>query len=280
MVQAVASRLPVLRLNDGVAMPQLGLGVWLTPPEITAEVVRTALETGYQLIDTAAGYHNEAAVAAGIRASGVPREEVFVTTKVRNQDHGYDETLTAFDRSLGRLGMDYVDLYLIHWPAPARGRYIDSWRALARLKEEGVVRSIGVSNFMIEHLRRIVAETGVVPAVNQVELHPRFQQTELRAFHAGQGILTQSWSPLGHGHLVRSPELARIGARHGKTPAQAIIRWHIDCGLAVIPKSVHADRIEENFEVFDFRLDEEDMAAVARLDDPGGRIGPDPLSLD
>jgi 2,5-diketo-D-gluconate reductase A len=270
---------PLLPLKDGRSMPQLGLGVWQTPAEATAQAVRAALDVGYRSIDTAAVYGNEAGVGEGVRASGVPREQLFVTTKLWNSDQGYDETLRAFDRSLERLGMDYVDLYLIHWPHPAAGRYIDSWRALVRLQEEGRALSIGVSNFMIEHLRRIMAETGVAPVVNQIELHPSFQQTDLRAFHAGQGILTESWSPLGQGRLLKHPEIARIAARHGKTPAQTLIRWHLDSGLVAIPKSVSPERIAENFEVFDFRLDEEDLAAIARLDDPGGRIGDDPLTF-
>jgi 2,5-diketo-D-gluconate reductase A len=278
MVQSrVTPSAPAVTLNDGQAMPQLGLGVWRTPPQATAEAVRAALEVGYRAIDTAA-YDNETGVGAGFRASGLPRAQVFVATKLWNSDQGYDEAFRAFDLSLARLGLDYVDLYLIHWPSPTRGLYIDSWRALVRLQEQGRARSIGVSNFMIEHLRRLVAETGVAPAVNQVELHPCFQQGDLRAFHAGQGIATQSWSPLGQGRLLKHPELARIAARHGKTPAQAIIRWHLDSGLSVIPKSAHPERIAENFEVFDFRLDEEDMRAIARLDDPNGRIGDDPLS--
>jgi 2,5-diketo-D-gluconate reductase A len=218
-------------------------------------------------------------VGEGVRACGAPREEVFVTTKLWNRDHGYDETLAAFDRSLKRLGLGYVDLYLIHWPVPSQGRYIDSWRAMIRLQEEGRVGSIGVCNFMIEHLRRIIGETGAVPAINQIELHPKFQQTELRAFHAGQGIATGSSSPLGQGQCLKHPEIARIAARHGKTPAQAVIRWHIDSGLAVIPSSVHAERIAENVEVFDFKLDGEDMAAIAALDDPTGRIGFDPVTF-
>lgn len=271
--------LPQLVLNDGRAMPQLGLGVGQTPAEITAGVVRTAIEAGYRAIDTAAAYQNEAAVGEGVRACGVARQALFIATKLWNSHHGYDETLAAFDQSLERLGLGYVDLYLIHWPAPSVGRYIDSWRALIRLQEEGRVGSIGVSNFMVEHLRRIIGETGAIPAVNQIELHPTFQQTDLRAFHAGQGIVTQSWSPLGQGRLLKHPEIARIAARHGKTPAQAVIRWHIDSGLAVIPKSVHAERIAENVEVFDFRLDGEDMAAIAALDDPTGRIGFDPLTF-
>jgi len=274
---ADAARSPVLKLNDGQRMPQLGLGVLQAPPDETAEVVRTALQTGYRLIDTAAAYRNEAGVGDGVRSSGVPRKEIFVTTKLWNTNHGYDEALAAFDRSQQRLGLDYIDLFLIHWPVPAQGRYIDAWRAMVRLHEEGRVRSIGVSNFMIEHLRRAAAETGVTPAVNQIELHPKFQQSELHAFHAGQGIVTQSWSPLGRGDSIKHAEFARIGARHGKTAAQAIIRWHLQQGLSVIPKSVRAERIAENFEVFAFALDEADMAAIAKLDDAAGRIGPDPL---
>ena len=272
-------RSPLTRLNDGQAMPQVGLGVWQTPPDITAQVVRSAIATGYRSIDTAAVYGNEAGVGEGVRGSEVSRDEIFITTKLWNRDHGYDATLAAFDHSLERLGLDDVDLYLIHWPVPAEGRYIDSWRAMIRLQEEGRARSIGVSNFMVEHLRRLIGETGVAPAVNQVELHPKFQQTELRAFHASQGIVTESWSPLGQGELLKHPVIARIAARHGRTPAQAVIRWHIDSGFVVIPKSVHADRIAENFEVFDFGLDDEDMTAIAALDDPTGRMGFDPLTF-
>jgi len=272
-------RSPLTRLNDGQAMPQVGLGVWQTPADITAQVVRTAIATGYRSIDTAAVYGNEAGVGEGVHGSEVSRDEIFITTKLWNRDHGYDATLAAFDHSLERLGLDDVDLYLIHWPVPAEGRYIDSWRAMIRLQEEGRARSIGVSNFMVEHLRRLIGETGVAPAVNQVELHPKFQQTELRAFHASQGIVTESWSPLGQGELLKHPVIARIAARHGRTPAQAVIRWHIDSGFVVIPKSVHAHRIAENFEVFDFRLDDEDMTAIAALDDPTGRMGFDPLTF-
>ncbi|MDB5445226.1 MAG: putative oxidoreductase/MSMEI [Phenylobacterium sp.] len=278
--QALALTSPKLTLNDGRPMPQVGLGVWQAPAEVTAEVVRAALAAGYRSIDTAAVYRNEAAVGEGVRTSGVAREEIFVTTKLWNSAQAYDAAIAACHKSLGRLGMDYVDLYLIHWPAPRQDRYIEAWRALIRLREEGHARSIGVSNFMPEHLRRIIAETGVKPAVNQVELHPRFQQTDLRAFHAGQGMLTESWSPLGQGKLLKDPVIARIAAKHGKTPAQAIIRWHIDSGLVVIPKSVTPERIVENFEVFDFRLDDDDLAAVAALDDTGGRIGGDPLTVD
>lgn len=266
-------------LNDGKAMPQVGLGVWQAPADVTAEVVRTALDAGYRSVDTAAAYRNEQAVGEGVRASGLPREQVFVTTKLWNDHQGFDATLKAFDDSLRRLGLDRVDLYLIHWPAPKQGKYLESWKALVRLREEGRATSIGVSNFQPEHLERIIGETGVAPAVNQIELHPKFQQRTLRAFHQRHGIATESWSPLGQGGLLSEPTIARIAARHGKTPAQAIVRWHIDCGLVVIPKSVHAERIRQNFDVFDFKLDDDDMTAIAALDDPAGRIGPDPLKF-
>ena len=279
MVRLAAAPCPTITFSDGLSMPQVGLGLWLTPAEVTAGVVRTAIEAGYRSIDTAAAYHNEGGVGEGVRASGAPREELFITTKLWNRNHGYDEALRAFDQGLERLGMDYVDLFLIHWPVPGQDGYIDAWRALTRLQEEGRARSIGVSNFMVEHLRRIIGETGVIPAVNQIELHPKFQQTDLRAYHAGQGIVTESWSPLGQGALLKHPQIARIAARHGKTPAQAIIRWHIDQSLVVIPKSVRPERIAENFEVFDFRLDDADMSAIAALDDPTGRMGPDPLTF-
>ena len=240
--------------------------------------VQAALEAGYRHIDTAAAYENEEGVGKGIHASGVARDEIFLTTKVRNDDQGYDSTLKALDASLKRLGQDYVDLYLIHWPSPRRGLYVDTWRALIKAQEDGRVRSIGVSNFAAEHLDRIIDETGVTPVLNQIELHPRFQQKRLREVHAQRGIKTQSWSPLGQGQLLSDPVIARIAAKHGRTPAQTIIRWHIDNGLIVIPKSVTPGRIVENFNVFDFALDAEDIAAVAGLDDPSGRIGSDPMT--
>lgn len=264
-------------LNDGRVMPQLGLGVWQSPREVTAQAVRTALDAGYRSVDTAAIYRNEAEVGEGVRTSGVDRAEVFVTTKLWNEDQGYEQALRALDASLGRLRMDYVDLYLIHWPAPGQDRYVDTWKALIRLRDEGRARSIGVSNFAAPHLERIIGETGQAPAVNQVELHPRFQQAELRAAHQRLGVATESWSPLGQGVLLKHPEVARIAAKHGKTPAQAIIRWHLDLGLIVIPKSVTPVRIAQNFAVFDFKLDGDDLADLAALDDQDGRIGPNPM---
>jgi 2,5-diketo-D-gluconate reductase A len=274
---ARATQQASITLNDGRVMPQLGLGVWQSPREATAQAVRAALDAGYRSVDTAATYRNEAEVGDGVRGYGLDRSEVFVTTKLWNVDQGYDAALRAIDASLQRLRMDYVDLYLIHWPAPGQDRYLDTWKALIRLRDEGRARSIGVSNFAVPHLERIIGETGQAPAVNQVELHPRFQQAELRAAHKRLGVATESWSPLGQGGLLKHPEIARIAARHGKTPAQAIIRWHLDLGLIVIPKSVTPARIAQNFDVFDFKLDADDLADMAALDDPDGRIGPNPM---
>jgi 2,5-diketo-D-gluconate reductase A len=269
---------PLLKLNDGHTIPQLGLGVWQAPNDKVGDAVRTAIAAGYRLVDTAAIYENETGVGEGLRNAEVARGDIFLTTKLWNAAQGYDSTLRAFDESLARLRVDYVDLYLIHWPAPRRDLYVDTWRAFARLRQEGRARSIGVSNFCPDHLDRLVGETGVVPAVNQIELHPRFQQSALRAADAAHGIVTQSWSPLGRGRLLEDPAIAAIAAKHGRTPAQVVIRWHLDNGLAVIPKSVTPARIRENIDVFAFKLDTDDLATIARLDDPAGRIGPDPLT--
>lgn len=269
-----------IALRDGHAIPQLGLGVWRTPEDAAAAVVRTAIEAGYRHVDTAAIYGNEEGVGEGIRASGIARGDIYLTTKLWNDQQGYDSTLRAFDESLKRLGTDYVDLYLIHWPAPQRGLYVETWKAFLRLKEEGRARSVGVSNFYPEHIEMIEAETGEAPVINQIELHPDFQQKTVRAFHAKLRIATESWSPLGQGKLLDNPTVAAIARKHGRTPAQTIIRWHIDNGLVVIPKSVTPARIVENFKVFDFRLDAEDLAVIDRLDDPGARIGPDPKTAD
>jgi 2,5-diketo-D-gluconate reductase A len=271
---------PFVTLNDGRAMPQLGLGVWQTPQDVAAQVVTTAIEAGYRSVDTAAIYGNERGVGEGLKAGGVGRDQLFVTTKVWNDNQGFDATLAAFDKSLGRLGLDAVDLYLIHWPAPKKGLYVETWKALVRLKEEGRAKSIGVSNFQPEHLQRIIDETGVTPAVNQVELHPSFQQQVLRDFHAKHGIHTESWSPLGQGKQLDDPLVGEIAAKHGRTPAQVVIRWHLDSGLIVIPKSVTASRIVENFSVFDFALDAGDLEKLAGLDTAAGRIGPDPVKAE
>jgi 2,5-diketo-D-gluconate reductase A len=265
-------------LRDGNTIPQLGLGVFQTPPDLTASVVKIALATGYRHIDTAAIYVNEAGVGEGLRTSELAREEVFVTTKLWNADQGFDAALKAFDHSVKRLGVDYLDLYLIHWPSPRRDLYVESWRALARLKDEGRVRSIGVSNFGAENLKRIIDETGVTPVLNQVELHPHFQQRALIETHKALGIATQSWSPLGQGKELADPVIGAIAARHGRSPAQVIIRWHLDSGLIVIPKSVTPKRIAENFDVFGFTLSAADMDAIAKLDAADGRIGPDPAT--
>ncbi len=266
-----------IALNDKQEIPALGLGVWQTPNDAAVEVVKFALQSGYRHIDTAAIYGNEEGVGEGLRASGIARAEVFVTTKVWNEEQGFDKALRAIDASLARLQLDAVDLCLIHWPSPQRGLYLESWRALIRAKEDGRVRSIGVSNFEVEHLDRVIGETGVVPVLNQIELHPRFQQRRLRAAHEERGIRTEAWSPLGQGKVLADPAIARIAAKHKRTPAQVILRWHLDSGLIAIPKSVTPARIRENFDVDGFALDADDLRAIAALDDAGGRIGPDPM---
>ncbi len=270
-----ATDVPTVTLSDGVAVPQVGLGVWQVPDADAAAAVRTAIAAGYRSIDTAAAYNNEGGVGDGLRSSGVPRAELFVTTKLWNSEQGFDAAAEAFDESLGRLGLDYVDLYLIHWPAPALDRYVDTWRAFIALRAEGLVRSIGVSNFQPAHLRRLVEETGVAPTVNQVELHPRFQQAELRAVHAELGVATEAWSPLGQGRSLGDPTLVAVAARHGVSAAQVVLRWHLQLGTIVIPKSVTPARIEENIDLFGFELDDADMAAIAGLES-GTRLGPHP----
>lgn len=265
-----------IALNDGARIPQVGLGVWQTPNDEAAPAVKAALSAGYRHVDTAAVYENEEGVGEGIRQSGIDRSEIYLATKLWNTEQGYDQTLKAFDASLKRLGTDYVDLYLIHWPSAHRGLFVDTWKAFVKLKEEGRAKSIGVSNFYPEHIEKIIAETGVTPVINQIELHPDFQQREARAFHEKHGIATQSWSPLGQGKLLAHPAIADIAAKLGRTPAQVIIRWHIDNGLVVIPKSVTPSRISENFKVFDFKLSAEDLDTLNGLDDAGARIGPDP----
>jgi 2,5-diketo-D-gluconate reductase A len=266
-------------LNDGKPMPQLGLGVFQIPPEATAEAVRIALADGYRSIDTAAVYGNEAGVGEGFRASALARDEVFITTKLWNGSQGFDRALRACEKSLERLELDHVDLYLIHWPAPKQDLYLDSWKALIRLREEGKATSIGVSNFAPEHLDRIIGETGVAPVLNQIELHPSFQQRAWRDADTKRGVITESWSPLGQGDALTNPVLTGIARKHGKTAAQVVIRWHLDLGLVVIPKSVTPSRIAENFDVWDFKLDAEDLAAIEALDSSSGRRGPDPVTM-
>ncbi|MFH8686241.1 aldo/keto reductase [Streptomyces anulatus] len=273
------STVPTVTLNNGVTVPQLGFGVFQVPDDETTAAVSAALEAGYRSIDTAAIYGNEVGVGRALAASGIPREELFVTTKLWNADQGYDATLAAFDASLAKLGLDYVDLYLIHWPTPAHDLYPESWRALEKLAADGRIRAAGVSNFQPAHLRRLLETGTLVPAVNQIELHPGLQQAELRAFHAEHGIATEAWSPLAQGALLTEEALVSIAERHGKSPAQVVLRWHLQLGNVVIPKSVTPERIRQNIDVFDFELSAADMDAVAALD-RGMRTGPDPDTLN
>jgi 2,5-diketo-D-gluconate reductase A len=266
---------PSLKFKDGHQIPQLGFGVFQVPPENTAEAVTQALDVGYRHIDTAAAYRNEAGAGEAVTRSELERSDVFVTTKLWNDDHGHDNALRAFDQSLERLGFDYVDLYLIHWPQPDRDDYVETWEALTELKADGRARSIGVSNFQVEHLERIIDATGAVPALNQIELHPQLQQEELRRYHAEHGILTEAWSPLGQGQALEDEKIAEIAEAHDRTPAQIVLRWHVQLGNVVIPKSVTPSRIEENFRLFDFELSQAEMETIEALDS-GQRIGPDP----
>ncbi|MFF7473998.1 aldo/keto reductase [Streptomyces sp. NPDC008092] len=266
---------PAYPLNDGTTVPVTGLGTWPMDDAQAEQAVRQGLGLGYRLVDTAVNYRNEPGVGRGLASSGVPREEVVVTTKLPGRHHGYEETLASFEESRQRLGLEYVDLYLIHWPNPRVDRYVDSWRAMIRLREDGLVRSIGVSNFTEEHLTRLEKETGVLPAVNQVELHPLFPQDGLRAFHAGKGIVTESWSPLGRDvRLLEDPAVVAVAAAHGVTPAQAVLRWHVQLGALPIPKSADAERQRANLDLFGFELDAAQMAAVSGR--PHRRLGGDP----
>jgi 2,5-diketo-D-gluconate reductase A len=266
---------PTLTLNTGASIPQLGFGVFQIPPDETEQAVRTALEVGYRSIDTAAMYRNEAGVGRAIASSGLSREDVFVTTKLPNDAHGYEQALARFERSRQELGLEYVDLYLIHWPLPARDLYVDTWRALVQLQQDGRLRAAGVSNFQPAHLVRIVDATGVAPAVNQIELHPYLAQSELREVDASLQTLTEAWSPLAQGAVLDDPVITALAEKYGKTPAQVVLRWHLQLGNVVIPKSVTPSRIQENFDVVDFELDDDDVEAVTALD-RGERTGPDP----
>ena len=270
-----SNQVPAVDLHHGETIPQLGFGVFQIPAEDTAEAATRALLAGYRHIDTAAAYGNEAAVGQAIHAAGLERGDVFVTTKCWNGDHGHDQATRALKRSLDLLETDYVDLYLIHWPVPSHDRYVETWRALIDAKEAGLARSIGVSNFQPAHLHRLIEETGVTPAVNQIELHPRFQQTGLRREHADLGIVTEAWSPLAQGEVLDDPAITEIAESHGKTPAQVVIRWHLEIGNVVIPKSVTPERIEANFDVFGFELSPAEIEAIDALDS-GARQGPDP----
>ncbi|TCV93256.1 2,5-diketo-D-gluconate reductase A [Luteibacter rhizovicinus] len=276
----MTQHVPMMDLNDGRRAPQLGFGVWQIDDALAADAVASALKAGYRSIDTAAIYGNESGVGEGIVRSGVAREDIYLTTKLWNADQGYDKTLKAFDASLKRLGTDYADLYLIHWPVPSKDLYVETWKAFIRLREEGRLRSVGVSNFQPTHLERIIGETGVVPVVNQIELHPDFGQREVAAFNADHHIVTESWSPLGQGgDMLKNPVLAGLAKQHGKSVAQVVLRWHIQRGYMVIPKSQNPERIAENFQVFDFELSAEQMRSIDGLD-AGNRIGPHPDHLD
>ena len=266
---------PAIELNDGTSIPQVGFGTWQVAPEAAESATLEAFACGYRHVDTAAVYANEAEVGRAVAGSGLARDDLYVTTKLWNPDQGYDEALRAFDASMARLGIATLDLYLIHWQCVQLGKFIDTWRALIDLRASGRVRSLGVSNFGVTALRAIVDATGVVPVLNQVELHPWLPQRELRAVHAELGIATESWSPLASGQLIDDPTLVAIAAKHGRSTAQVMIRWHLQQGLIVLPKSVTPARIAENIDVFDFSLDDDDMAAIAAMES-GRRTGPDP----
>ncbi|MEU3842548.1 aldo/keto reductase [Streptomyces sp. NPDC028635] len=270
------SEIPTYTLNDGMVIPALGLGTWPMDDALAEQAVRDALALGYRLVDTAANYGNETGVGRGIAGSDVPREDVVVTTKLPGRHHGYEETLASFEESRRRLGLDHVDLYLIHWPLPRVDKYVDSWRAMIKLREDGLVRSIGVSNFTPEHIARLHKETGVLPSVNQVELHPLFPQRELRAFNAERNIVTESWSPLGRGsHLLDDPRIAGIARKYGVSPGQVVLRWHVQLGALPIPKSADHERRRDNLDVFGFELDAEEMEAVGHHHGTR-RLGGDP----
>lgn len=274
---------PLIPLNDGHTIPAVGFGVFQIPPTDTDQAVAAALRAGYRHIDTAAAYRNERETGRAIADSGVPRDELYVVTKLWNADQGYDSTLKAFDASMNRLGSefleDYLDLYLIHWPMPDEDKFVDTFKAFAQLRDEGRIRSIGVSNFEPEHLKAVIDATGIVPAVNQVELHPRLPQTALREVHAQLGVATEAWGPLGQGSLLDHPTVTAVADGCGRTPAQVLIRWHIQLGNIVIPKSVNPERIASNFDVFGFELSDEEMTSISSLDD-GNRLGPDPRTFN
>ncbi len=270
---------PYIQLRDGGRIPQLGLGVWQVDPAITARVVLDGIRAGYRLIDTAEGYHNEEGVGQAIEQSGVPRAELFITSKLRNGGHARDLALRAFDETMSKLKLDRLDLFLIHWPVPSQDKYVEAWKVLVELQASGRVTSIGVSNFNPDHIERIVGETGVTPAVDQIELHPRFQQRDKRRFMQEHDIAIECWSPLGSGRMLDDKVVGEIARKHGKSAAQVIIRWHLQQGLIVIPKSIHAERISENFASLQFELDGDDMAKIDGLDNAAaGRVGADPAT--
>ncbi|MEK2689704.1 aldo/keto reductase [Bdellovibrio sp. GT3] len=270
----------VVKLKDGISMPQLGFGVWQVSDDGAEAAVMEAFKVGYRSIDTAAIYRNENGVGRAIKNSGLARNEMFITTKLWNEDQGYDKAMKAVESSLKKLGLEQVDLYLVHWPSPHRGLYMETWKAMVEIKKQGKAKSIGVSNFMPEHLTRIIDATGEVPVLNQIELHPKFQQKELRAFHAKHGIRTECWSPLGQGQILEDAQIKEIAGKHGKSAAQVIIRWHLQNDFIVIPKSVTPSRIKQNFEVADFTLSSDEMAVIEKMDSKTGRIGPNPMTAE
>lgn len=270
---------PALPFHDGRSVPQLGYGVWQVEDDVAADVVRQAIDAGYRHIDTAAGYQNEGGVGRAVKAADVPREDLFITTKLANEDQGFDSAKAALDASLEKLDTDYVDLYLIHWASPQRGKYLESWKALIELQQEGKAKSIGVSNFPIPQLEEIIAETGVVPVMHQIELHPEFQQSELRRYHAEKGILTEAWSPLGQGgDILKDPVITAIAETHGVDAGQVIIAWHLAIGNVVIPKTVTPERIVSNLAAAQLVLTEEEVERIHGLDRADGRIGADPAN--
>lgn len=269
---------PLITLNDGNKMPQLGYGLWQVPDDVAVNSVLTAFKAGYRSVDSAQIYQNETGLGLAIKESGLNPSELFITTKIWNEEQGYDKTMRSFDVSMQKLGLDKLNLLLIHWPSPHRNLYSETWKALIQLQKDKRVTSIGVSNFRAEDLNKIVQESGVVPAINQIELHPHFQQQELRALHKKLGIQTECWSPLGQGHVIEDDIIRKIADKYKKSPAQVIIRWHLDMGFVVIPKSVTPTRIAENFDVFDFKLDADDLQTIEEMDNAEGRIGPDPAT--
>jgi len=270
---------PAIKLNDGNTIPQLGMGVWEVDPTVTARVVRDGIAAGYRLIDTAEGYHNEEGVGEAIRTGGVPRDELFITSKLRNGGHDRDSALRSFDATMQALQLDVLDMFLIHWPVPSQGKYVEAWKTLVELQQQGRVKSIGVSNFNPDHLDRIIKETGVVPVVDQIEMHPYFQQRDKLDELMQRGIKIECYSPLGHGDVLKDRTVAKIGEAHGKSVAQVVIRWHVQMGHIAIPRSVHAERLKENFAVFDFELTQDEMRQMESLDKgEAGRTGSNPAT--
>jgi len=267
---------PTITLNNGVEIPQLGFGVYQVPPADTKDAVLTALEVGYRHVDTAQMYGNEAGVGEALKASGLAREDVFVTSKLNNSNHAREDALRSFDETLDKLGGTYVDLFLVHWPLPGTAvDYVDTWRAMEEIAASGSVRAVGVSNFQPDHLDRVLEVAQVVPAVNQVEVHPYLTNEAVRAYDREKGIVTEAWSPIAQGQVLDDPAITRVAEQVGRTPAQVVLRWHVQRGDVVFPKSVTRARVEENFAIFDFELDDDAMAAITALD-KGHRTGPDP----